>query len=96
MITIIEKPSEKLPCKTSLFFTLGFYNPQLFGMLIQTSVCNFDKTTKEFEFPISSLSFLVCSLTKYDEVKFNLHSRVGDKAILHQRRFFCKSLPASN
>lgn len=70
MFSIKENKSNKLPCITSLYFNLSTYNSELFDILIQSADSVFDKKTREFEFPINRLCWLVNVLRQYDEVKF--------------------------
>ena len=70
MFSIEENKSKKLPCITSLYFSLSSYNHELFDLLIQSTDSIFDKKTKEFEFPINRLYWLVNVLRKYDDVTF--------------------------
>ena len=69
MITIIEAPSKKLPCVSSLFFKIN-YNPTLFFTLRQSPDSEYDDKTKMFEFSQNKLFFLVNVMTEYDNVKY--------------------------
>ena len=69
MITIIEAPSKKLPCISSLFFKIN-YNPTLFSTLRQSPDSDYDDKTKMFEFSQNKLFFLVNVMTEYDDVKY--------------------------
>ena len=70
MFEIKEKLSKKLPCYTSLFIKLPYYDKYIYQYLIQTSNVIYDKDKNEFEFPINKLYFLISFLSNYGEVKF--------------------------
>lgn len=70
MILIEEKPAKHLPCLTSLFFTLPYFNKTIVDTLLQQDVHYYDKKTSENEFPITKLYFLVNLLKSYDDVEF--------------------------
>lgn len=81
MITIFEKRSNKLPCLTSLYFKLPFYNQNLFDKLIQVHDCVYDYKTTEFEYLINKLYFLIDILTKFDDVEYRPF--IQDKKLLN-------------
>ena len=65
---IEEKPSVKLPTRTSLFFQTPFYDKELFATLVQCQDSVYDKANYTFEFPLNRMAFLVDILVKYDDV----------------------------
>lgn len=73
MFTILEKKSCKIPQSYSLFLKLDIYNKNIYDFLIQSQGVSYNKNTREFEFPINRLYFLVDYLTKFDDVKFKPH-----------------------
>lgn len=70
MISLEERESKNLPNITSLYFKLNFYNRDVFDRLIQQEIMFLDKATKEYEFPVSKLFFLVNLLINYDDVEY--------------------------
>lgn len=88
MYTITEAPSKKLPCLTSLFFTLDGYNKKLFDTLIQTPDVVFDKKTSTFELPINTLYFVVNTLTVYGDVTFKPYKQKLKKEVSCKNRSF--------
>ena len=70
MVVIEEKKAKKVPCLTSLFVSVPFADKQLFRILIHLHGSVYDKKSGTFEFPPSSLQFLVKLFTAKDDVKF--------------------------
>ena len=70
MITVAENLSKKLPCKTSLYYTLTSYNKELFDRLAQISGAEYDKKSSTFEIPINKAFYLINTLLGYDSVTF--------------------------
>ena len=70
MFSIEERKSKKLPCITSLYIKLTTYNNNIYSILIQSTDSIYYKDTREFEFPINRLHWLIKTLSQYDEVRF--------------------------
>jgi len=71
MILIQEKNSVKMPGMTSLFVSFP-YNKDVIDHIKSTPHYHYDKTTKEWEVPITSLSLMLPTLNSYDDVKIEL------------------------
>lgn len=71
MIHIEEKRTVKLPGLTSLFVSFN-YHPKYVEILKTVPVFNFDKNTKVWEVPITSLKSIVTALSKYDNIELHL------------------------
>ena len=68
MILIQERKNKKMPGMSSLFVSFQ-YNPTIIEIIKQTQMFNYDKDTKEWEVPVTSLSELLVKLTDVDEIK---------------------------
>jgi hypothetical protein len=70
MIEICELPARHLPNLTSLFFKLSIYDKHAFQSLIQQPSSYYDRDSREYEFPLNKLFYLIDLLIKIDDVKF--------------------------
>ena len=71
MIKIQEIKTIKCPGLTS--FKVQFdYNPELFSKLIKLDGAKYQKRTKIFEFPVSTLSSIIDICTLYDDIELSL------------------------
>ena len=79
MITITEQQAKKSVGKTSLFLTFD-YNPEIIEIVKQTGDAFWHKDIKQWELPLSDLSFLINSLTFLDDISILLlESNKGTK-----------------
>lgn len=67
MIYIIEKESKKVSGNTSLFLSFLF-NQDIIDIIKKSGPCYYNKDSKMWEVPISSLSHLLDTLTYYDDI----------------------------
>ena len=70
MITLYEGKSKKVPGSSSIFFKMDFYDPYVFGFLVQSDGSVYDKVSKTFEFPINHFYFVSDFLLHYGDVTF--------------------------
>lgn len=71
MITFEEKKSKKLPGLTSLYLTFN-YNIDIINIIKLCDVKYFDKKKREWEVPLTSLSYLIDNLTLIDDITLKL------------------------
>lgn len=71
MIKIIESVTKKVPGLSSLFVSFN-YSPDIVAAIKQISGASYDKNTKQWEVPITSLSRLLDTLCKYDEIELTI------------------------
>ena len=71
MITFEEKKSKKLPGLTSLYLTFN-YNIDIINIIKVCDVKYFDKKKREWEVPLTSLSYLIDNLTFIDDITLKL------------------------
>lgn len=68
MILIEERETKKLPGLHSLFVSFE-YNQELVAIFKKLEVFNYDKKTKEWEIPLTSLSEIINKTNSYDTIK---------------------------
>ena len=73
MICIKEDEPAKIPGMTSLFVSFPF-NQEIVDMLKTQDVYCYDKKSRVWELPVSSLSFLLDNLTYYDDITFDTYA----------------------
>ena len=71
MILIEEKKASKIPGGRSLFISFN-YNADIVATIKTCDVANYDKKTKIWEVPVTSLSSLLDRLVMIDEIQLNL------------------------
>ena len=79
MTTVIdERRSIFLPTYTSLYFQIAHYDSTLFSTLIQYQGSHYDPNTREFEFPLNAMVYLVNLFIKYGDVSVKLfnHNKI--------------------
>lgn len=70
MYSIVEKPSNKLACRTSLYLNTSGLTKSAFDAIIQTPNTFYDNKLFEFEMPVNRLFYIVSILMKSGSVKF--------------------------
>jgi len=80
MISIEQRINQKVPGESSLFVSFG-YNPEIIEQIKQCPVYNYDKNTKTWEVPLTSLSKLVDSLCNIDDINIKLLSDIKKKEV---------------
>lgn len=73
MYHIFERPSKKLPNRTSLYLSTSELTRASFDVIIQTPNTFYDNKLFEFEVPINRLFYIVSVLIKHDAVEFTSH-----------------------
>lgn len=71
MITIQERKNSKVPGTSSLYVSFP-YNKEIIDSIKTTQMYVYDKSTHEWELPVTSLSNIVELLTPYDEIQIDL------------------------
>lgn len=71
MILIEEKKASKIPGGKSLFISFN-YNADIVATIKTCDVANYDKKTRIWEVPVTSLSSLLDRLVMIDEIQLNL------------------------
>ena len=71
MILIEQKKNIKIPGESSLFISFQ-YNPIIIDKLKQCPVYNYDKKTRVWEVPVTSLSKLLDELCQVEDIKLTL------------------------
>lgn len=71
MITISERQCKSLPGITSLFISFP-YHKEIISIIKTCSAYYYNSETKEWELPISCLSYLLDNLTFYSDIKLNI------------------------
>ena len=71
MIKIEERKNSKIPGTSSLYISFP-YNKEIIDSIKTSQMYVYDKTTHEWEVPITSLSYLVEILSPLDEIQINL------------------------
>ena len=72
MITLTETYPKKLPGITSIFVEFE-YNSQIIDILKKhCDVLNYDKHTKVWEIPVTSISEVIDDLSLIDDIQLNL------------------------
>ena len=79
MILINERPCQSLPGESSLFVA-GEYNQDVIDLMHSLDLAVWQKATKEWEVPVTSLSKLIQDLPYIDEVK--LHIQNEDREVV--------------
>ena len=74
MINIVEKKQTKIPGITSLYISFPYNADIVSTIKSNTPVANYDKKTRVWEVPTTSLSVLVDSLSLIDEIDLELLS----------------------
>ena len=94
MILIEEKIPKKLPGLSSLFVSFD-YNAEIVGAIKQVGTAIYDKKTKIWEVPITSLADLLDSFCKFDEITLKLLKEKSEKEkeIVFQTKFKTKPFP---
>lgn len=82
MILIKEAKHNKLSGLKSLFLSFNF-NQDIINILKTCELYNFDKSTCEWELPISSLAYLLDNLTFIDDIKLELDCEESNQEVLH-------------
>lgn len=82
MILIKEDTPKKISGKTS-FFIYFDYNEAIINVLKNSDVYSYDKKTRAWEAPLTSLSFLLDNLTCLDDIKLIIQKDEG--TLLEQR-----------
>jgi SNF2 family DNA or RNA helicase len=77
MILIKEKPNSKVPGITSFFISFK-YNQDIIDNLKTVQMYVYDKNTKEWEVPITSLANIIDILSPFDDIQIEL-LKVNDK-----------------
>ena len=72
MIKICERNPVKIPGTSSLFISFNYDKDLVEKIKTLSPVYNFDKKTKEWEFPTTSLSILLDSLAVIDDIDLTL------------------------
>ena len=91
MITIYEKPAEKLPQVSSLFLPMTFYNSDIFNRIIQTDGVCYNKDKNTFEIPLNKFIYILGLLISIDEVTLVPYSDTNKKCIsLGNRKYKLK------
>ena len=83
MINIIERKNSKVPGSSSLYISFP-YNKDIIDAIKTTQMCVYDKDSKEWEVPITSLSTLVELLSPIDEIQIDLLQYKESKEKTHQ------------
>lgn len=71
MLLIEERKPKKVTGETSFFLKFD-YNTQIIDIIKQLTVFNYDKTTKEWEIPITYLSKLLDRVCSYTDIELHL------------------------
>lgn len=80
MIYIFEDKSHKLSGNTSLFLSF-MYNEEVINIIKSSGPSNFNKTTRLWETPVTSLSYLLDNLTYYDDITLRVMDDEGPKEV---------------
>lgn len=76
MIQITEKLATKVPGKTSLYLTIHNTDYErvrlIISIITQLEVYSYKKKDKEYEIPLTSLSYLIRELNEHDDIQLNL------------------------
>ena len=67
MIYIFEDKPNKLSGNTSLFLSFGF-NQEVIDVIKSSKSYNYNKNTKVWEVPVTSLSYLLDNLVYHDDI----------------------------
>ena len=78
MINIIEKKSNKIPTKTSLFVTFDYKQEIVDEIKKLKDVCYWDKKSLEWEMPITVLSSFIKAVNYYDDIDITLLDNTVD------------------
>lgn len=80
MVQISQRPSVKAIGETSLFISFE-YNTKLVELVKGVGNAIYHKDTHEWELPLSKLSYLIDSITYYDDININLLPELNMKKI---------------
>lgn len=81
MIKIREDRKRGLSGLTSLFISFD-YDKNLINVVKSCGTYSFDKNTKEWEVPVSSLSYILDNLTFFDDIELKLMPEANDKDVI--------------
>lgn len=84
MIYIVERECKKLSGTSSLFLSFKF-NPDIVAAIKSSEKYIFDKKTYEWEVPLTSLAYLLDTLTYIDDITLTIKAENEEKELLYPK-----------